>query len=241
MMKRFISCALLGLIVSSLVGCAGSRSGSSNEQSGQNQAIQRVDPLAANGQLATAGQVALTRNFYLVFDGSGSMAGDKLRRAKAATLEFLSGLPDDVNIGLYVFDGGGRREVVALGANTKAQVSQAVTSIRAEGGTPLGVAIREGTKSLVAQYQTQLGYGDYRLIVITDGEPDAYYDMADAVKEAAKYGMPICTIGIAIGPDHALRQFSLSYKDTDNAAELTAALKEAAAELDTFDQDQFKK
>jgi Ca-activated chloride channel homolog len=242
-MKRFVAlCSVFALAMIAMVGCS-SRDDTPPQVNPKT--VQRVDPLApVAGQPAPAtpqGEVALTRNFYIVFDGSGSMSGDRIRRAKAATKAFLQSLPADVNIGLYVFDSWGQSERVALGPNNKATVEAAVDKVDVGGGTPLGAAIRHGTGALVAQYKKQLGYGDYRLIVITDGAPDSMRDMEDAVTDAAKYGMPICTIGIGIGPNHALRKYSLSYKDTENAAELAEALKEAVGELEAFDADSFKK
>ena len=67
----------------------------------------------------TEGAPALTRNFYFIFDGSGSMndedCGERFETrvdgAKWAVKEFLQGIPNDVNIGLYLFDSGGTREV----------------------------------------------------------------------------------------------------------------------------------
>ena len=76
-------------------------------------------------------EASLARNFYFIFDGSGSMKsapggacggdqsfGSKLEGAQWAVEEFLAKVPEDVNIGLYVFDRDGRQEVVPLGSGT---------------------------------------------------------------------------------------------------------------------------
>lgn len=242
-MRKFVYLGTLLALSAAVLGCSSKKD---NGVAIVPPTVQRVDPLAPlpgqpPAQAEPGAEVSLTRNFYIVFDGSGSMGGGRLRRAKDATKQFLKSLPADVNIGLYVFDWNGSKERIALGPNNHANAEAVIDGISASGGTPLGASIREGTKSLVTQYKKQLGYGDYRLIVITDGAPDDMDDMVDAVKEATKFGMPICTIGIDIGQGHALRTYSLSYKDTQNVAELADALKEAVGELEAFDADSFKK
>jgi Mg-chelatase subunit ChlD len=79
-------------------------------------------------------------------------------------------VPKDVNLGLYVFDRNGERQVVPLASNNRAAFLAAIDQVDAAGATPLGDAIGKGAHALVKEYKKQLGYGDYRLIVITDGE-----------------------------------------------------------------------
>jgi uncharacterized protein with von Willebrand factor type A (vWA) domain len=196
------------------------------------------------------GTISLRRNFYFVFDGSGSMqhwpkneAKDadrkdrKIDGAKWAVREFLKKVPDDVNLGLYVFDRNGKREEVPLGPNNRAQFLGAIDAVKAGGNTPLGDAITRGSKALAKQYKKQLGYGEYRLIVITDGEATDY--LASGVNEAKQNKIPIYTIGFDMGQEHELRQHSISYRSADSAAEVEQALEEAAAELDIFDPTAF--
>src|SRR4030095_10460408 len=72
-------------------------------------------PLTASAQPAAGGEASLARNFYFIFDGSGSMAeslntkctGDKkfsnrLAGAKWAVEQFMPQVPDDVNLGLWI-------------------------------------------------------------------------------------------------------------------------------------------
>lgn len=194
--------------------------------------------------------ISLTKNFYFVFDGSGSMreglygscSGDqsfptKMEGAKWAVRELMKKVPLDVNLGLYVFDWSGEREVISLGSNNHQNFLKAVDEISASGGTPLAEAIRFGTNQLVKQYQKQLGYGEYRLIVVTDGLAD---DIPDASLNAIKYGIPIYAIGLCIGNDHPLRQYALSYKAADSAEDLRRGLEETMAELPSFDVKEFK-
>ncbi len=194
-------------------------------------------------------EVSLARNFYFIFDGSGSMKSEpggacrgeqsfesKLAGAQWAVREFLERVPDDVHIGLYVFDRDGRREVVPLGAGNRREFLGAVGAIRAGGGTPLAEAINYATERLVEQYQRQLGYGEYRLVVVTDGRADM---IPEASRYAAHFGMPIYAIGLCIDEDHPLRRYAVSYRAADSFDDLAKGLEETLAELPAFDVTEF--
>jgi Ca-activated chloride channel homolog len=195
-----------------------------------------------------------TRNFYFIFDSSGSM-GDSPRKTdrsgkvfprridatKWAVQEFLGKVPDDVNLGLWIFNGSGAGEVVPLGTakGNRAAFLKAVESTQPGDGTPLSESIIAGVDKLVVQYKRQLGYGEYRLIVLTDGEPTGI-PLPRAVDYAASYGIPIYTIGVCMDQDHSLRRHSLSYRAADNAEEMASALEETLAETKTFDAADFQ-
>lgn len=194
------------------------------------------------------GEISLARNFYFIFDGSGSMgsfppsAGDqsfptKLAGAKWAVAQFMEHVPEDVNFGLWIFDNMGAREAVALGPGIREDFLAAIQTTGAGGGTPLAEAIHHGVDQLVAQYRHQLGYGEYRLVVVTDGEADG---IPQAAAYAEKFGMPIYTIGFCVGENHPLRAFSVSYRTANSAADLQQGLQEAIAESDTFDPTVFE-
>ncbi len=196
-----------------------------------------------------AGEASLVRNFYFIFDGSGSMArkpgracrGDqrfktRLEGAQWAVREFLTKVPDDVNIGLYLFDTRGRREAVPLGDDNRAQFLEAIDGIWSGGGTPLAEGIRYGTDRLVEQYQSQLGYGEFRLVVVTDGQAD---EIPIAATYAGRFGIPIYAIGLCIEEDHPLRRHAVSYRAADNFSDLARGLEETLAELPSFDATEF--
>lgn len=195
-----------------------------------------------------AGEASLARNFYFIFDASGSMKNSpeapcepgrfrtKLDGALWAVRTFLDQVPDDVNLGLFIFDRRGRREVVPLGTGNRSAFLEQVERISPGGGTPLADAIRSGTLSLVQEYGAQLGYGEYRLIVVTDGEAA---EIPEAAQFAAEWGMPIYAIGLCIGENHPLRVHAVSYRAADNFEDLARGLTETLAELPNFDADTF--
>ena len=204
-------------------------------------------PLDENISGATA---SLARNFYFVFDGSGSMGdgpdgscvGDqsfstKVEGAKWAVREFIKKVPNDVNLGLYVFDWNGEREVVSLASGNHQKFLQEINNIKASGGTPLAEGMNVATERLINQYKKQLGYGEYRLVVVTDGEASS---IPEASLNAIRHGISIYAIGLCIGKDHPLRQYALSYRAADSAEDLRKGLEETLAELPSFDVQEFK-
>jgi hypothetical protein len=162
---------------------------------------------------------------------------DKMTGARWAIKKFLENVPEDVNIGLYIFDSNGRREVVPLGTGNRGIFINAVDNIEAGGGTPLAGAIRFGTDRLAQQYIKQLGYGEFRLVAVTDGKAR---DIPEAALYAAKYGIPIYAIGLCVGEDHPLRHYSVSYRAADNFADLSTGLTDTLAELPNFDVTEFE-
>jgi len=194
-------------------------------------------------QFDIEGEPSLTRNFYFIFDGSGSMAASlhgetKIDGAKKAVQRFIKQVPDDVNLGLYVFDSYGDREVVPLGPQHHDEFLKAIEKIEHGGGTPLADAIKIGTDNLKEQREKQLGYGDYNLIVVTDGDAR---NIPEASKFAVKNGIAIYAIGLGIGNDHPLNDpnYVISYTAAEDFEQLTEALVEAAAESPVFDVTDF--
>ena len=109
------------------------------------------------GQPSTASEASLSRNFYFIFDGSGSMSdsltkqcrgdkrfGSRIEGAKWAVEQFLPLVPSDVNLGLWVFDAHGNSERVPLSPDARASFLAVVKKVRAGGRTPLTESIEQG-------------------------------------------------------------------------------------------------
>ena len=179
--------------------------------------------------------VSNIRNYIFIFDGSGSMSNEcsgtekKIDMAKKAVARFLDNVPDDVNLGLWVFSdnyhdkGGNAVEVVPLGSNNRKAFLDGINSVVAkESGTPLAQGIVDVTQRLVPQYKKQLGDGEYNIVIVTDGQ--ANY-IPKAAKFAIEHGWILYTIGFCIeGQDHPLRQWSYSFADADDEESLTKAM-----------------
>ncbi len=211
------------------------------QQSGQPGAPTAAAPSYPKRPAPAGAAMSTAKNFYFVFDGSGSMRGSRITEAKTAVKEMLKNIGDDVNLGLWVFDKFGNREVLPLAAGNKLKFIQAIDDVRADEGTPLGSAIAHGVEALAQQRAKQLEYGEYRLVVITDGDADWDDPVEKGTKPAATEQIPIYTIGFHTGSSHSLFKYSVFYKSANSLDELRKALDEVSAELDVFDPQSFKK
>jgi uncharacterized protein with von Willebrand factor type A (vWA) domain len=195
----------------------------------------------------SAGVASTASNFYFVFDMSGSMDDNcsgkrKIDGAKEAIARFMKNIPDDVNIGLMVFGtgtGDGYAEALPLGSGNKEEFLKIINSLEPKGRTPLGEAILASVDKIVEQYKKQLGYGTYRIIIITDGEQTGI-DLKQPCNYLAQHGfIGLYSIGLCMKSSHTLKNYSLSYRDANNYEELEKALVQATAESDVFDAGLF--
>jgi Ca-activated chloride channel homolog len=202
---------------------------------------------AAADSIVLANNLAAV-NYYLVFDGSGSMeesgcsdSFDKIDVAKRAVSAFLQRVPTDANVGLYVFDQEGLNERVALGQADRGRLQREVMAIDAGGGTPLRSAVRAGYDALRRQAQTQLGYGEYHLVVITDGEANDGEEPDDVVDELlAESPINLHTIGFCIGEGHSLNRPGESlYRAANSPSDLEKGLDAVLAEAPEYAVDAF--
>lgn len=189
-------------------------------------------------------------NYYVVVDGSGSMgesncsgdSRDKMGAAKNALRTFFSNIPEDANVGLFAFDLHATSERIALAKNTQNDAIQYVNSMRVGGGTPLASAISSGVKALSHQAKKQLGYGEYHLVVITDGQASSGQDPSPVVKNMlADSPILLHTIGFCIGEQHSLNQPGYTlYQSANNPESLKSSLNAVLAEAPNFQVDDFQ-
>jgi len=180
------------------------------------------------------------KNYYIIFDGSGSMAGEKIEIAKKAFIRFIKSIPDKSNIGLTSFDASGFHERAPLGS-PKNKIIEEVNKIRAGGSTPLGGCIEIAYQKLGLQAKKQMGYGEYTLIILTDGQATDGSKMGEAVDLILKETpIAIHTIGLKIGTGHALNQPGrIYYKAAENSEELSKGLESVLAETENFTVTDF--
>jgi uncharacterized protein with von Willebrand factor type A (vWA) domain len=219
-----------------------------NEQQATLDSEEVVDPVVIEFD-ESQGEASTEKNFYFLFDVSGSMSeicdgSPKIDGAKQAINTFLEKVPEDINIGLLLFgvrsDEYGIKEVVPLGANNKEKFRKEISDVYPDGGTPLSNAVYYGTYQLVERYKQQLGYGEYRLIIITDGMASYPDKFAETLRDNGKYPfIAIYGIGLCMDANHILKSYALKYTDADNYSELGKALEETVAELEDFDPTTF--
>jgi Ca-activated chloride channel homolog len=183
----------------------------------------------------------LQKNYYLILDGSGSMSGDKMKTAKQALVKFLDAVPPEANIGLAVFDDKGLSERARLGAS-RDTLRQEINRVSASGYTPLRSSLNLAYDKINIQAARQLGYGEYNIVVVTDGEasdgeePD--YIVDEILSESP---VVIHTIGFQIGEHHSLNQPGrILYKSANNLEELSEGLEDVLAEMEDFSVTDFE-
>lgn len=191
----------------------------------------------------------LARNFVLIFDGSGSMQDvdcsgglTKCEAAKAAVMEWTKSIPPQANLGLVVFQSGSNQLTVQdIRSGSRDNFTQTVQSIQPGGKTPLSNAFQSAYGMIEKQAQSQLGYGDYTIVAVTDGaanDPARLTKVVNAI--LALSPVNIYTIGFCIGGDHSLNQKGrIFYKAADNPEQLRQGLSEVLAESDEFDVTEF--
>ncbi len=135
------------------------------------------------------GQKKEPLSIALVIDRSGSMAGEKLARAKESVIRFLSLMEKGDRAALFAFSDR-VTELVPLTDNVES-LKTSVSAIEADGHTALYDAISQGVDSLKAEP------GRKAVIVLTDGIANrGVIDIAQAITAGFKSYVSVYTIGI---------------------------------------------
>ena len=193
---------------------------------------------------------AMTVNYYLVLDGSGSMmevecSNQELKMdvAVKAVQRFIAQIPAEANIGLAVFDNNGLSERVPLAVGNRKQLREALQAVEADQSTPLRSAITLAYKQIETQAVIQSGYGEYHLVVITDGQAQPEDEDPRGIVDTLLRESPVVvhTVGFCIGDDHSLNQPGRTiYAAADSPEELQQGLSEVLAEAPSFDSTTFQ-
>lgn len=206
-------------------------------------------PLEGSGKELPVTDNLLAANYYVVLDGSGSMKDAacsggkaKIEAARAALASFAASVPAGANLGLAVFESRGIGELLPLGAGNRQAFNQAVAQVQAGAGTPLRRAIEIAYGKLLEQGRRQLGYGEYHLVVVTDGIAGPDQDPTDTVNRMlAESPVLLSTIGFCIGEEHSLNQPGRTYyRAADNPEALRRGLEGVLAEAPAFDLKEFR-
>ncbi|WP_194435381.1 vWA domain-containing protein [Vibrio fluminensis] len=255
-MKNLYCSVAMGLAAISLGGCSEAETKitsaikSVSGVKGESYAFRGADqswPGAGNADLVLADNKD-TANYYVIFDGSGSMqetecgnGSQRIEVAKQAVGTFFDALPKNANVGLIIFDAKGTRNAVPLKPNDPDLLKSFTNDSSFGGGTPLGYTLDYAYKELMKQGQMQQGYGEFNIVVLTDGAASDPDDMEKAI-EHITYNSPVSlhTIGFCLGDSHALNKKGvINYQPAANAAELVKGLQSVLAESPSFDTASF--
>ena len=191
------------------------------------------------------------RNYVLAIDASGSMGDNdncapghdpKFTVVRPAVEEFLRSLGSDDYLALMSFQGKNAEVLVPLGPVNPVEIAGAVDRITPNGGTPIGGTLMQASAILEEQAQRQAGYGEYTIVMVTDGaasDPDVMNRALDTI--TLNTPIVIQTIGFCIRSDHALNDPSrVIYRAADDGAALREGLAAAVAESRDFTTDGFE-
>ena len=138
-------------------------------------------------------------NLCIVLDRSGSMAGQKLAKAKEAAIEALRRLDREDIFSVVVYDHNVQTVVPAQKARHVERIEAMIRSIRSGGNTALFGGVSQGA----AQVRKNLS-GDYvhRLILLSDGiantGPSSPEDLGRLGAALLKENISVTTVGVGM-------------------------------------------
>ena len=99
-----------------------------------------------------------------------------------------------------------------------------------------------GIEKLGIEARRQLGYGEFHLVIVTDGEADDQEDPTSVVTFAlGETPIIVHTVGFCIGQNHSLNQPGKTlYKSAKDKESLNEGLVDVLAESENFDISSFK-
>lgn len=193
-------------------------------------------------------------NVVIILDASGSMKSNmrntrvqKMVAAKRALIEVLRTVPQNTQIGLLVFSGTNVKNhwVYPLGPRNDARLNNTIATIEPGGGTPLGAYIKIGADRLIQERKNQMGYGQFRLLIVTDGQAQDLQLVNSYTPAVLSRGIIMDVIGVDMVQNHTLATKVHSYRKADNPDSLKTAVAEVFAEVsdqgtDAISEDAFE-
>lgn len=178
----------------------------------------------------------------LVFDASGSMeekipsaAGSLISKMDAAKIAIIEGVGSikglGVTAGIVCFGDVPQKwmlEPTNIDDGDPNLIPEVLSKIKPGGGTPLAEYTKIGADKLLELREKAGNLGQYRLVIVTDGETtDSDKLLLEYVQDAISRGISISTIGIDMKQSHTLATKTNSYQDARDTKSLASAIKAA--------------
>ncbi len=168
----------------------------------------------------------------IVLDVSGSMKGDKIKTATAATAEFLTRLDPDDEVAVLTFNGG----VTTLSAPDTVRdvvegLSERILNLTASGGTALHASVCKATALAGSLQNEDEANGESRLygiVVLSDGE--------DTVGQPTETRMFTTCLPTSAEAD-SFKIFPIAFGDAANDELLSRLARATGGRLFTADPD----
>ncbi len=173
-------------------------------------------------------------NYVVIFDDSGSMSGKKLREAKNALRFFLQNLKPLDTVSMIALHSG-----IFKG---KKEIFQNFESIEADGGTPLGRALKSAKDYILELVKKNEGYGKYVIISISDGvatdiSENELNRLLKSIYQTKEADILLKTIGFHMDSDNMLNSIYTQYIEANSMQDLQNAFKQILAEDNSFSKD----
>jgi len=174
----------------------------------------------------------------IVLDDSGSMREimkrdrrSRIEAAKSSLAQVINQIQPETNLGILLLNGARANNhwYIPVGPVDPQQALQQIKALKANGGTPLGEALRIASDELLRLRSKKI-YGTYRLIVVTDGEASDQLLLDQYLPDVLSRGIIIDAIGVDMRGDHSLATKVHSYRRADDQASLANAIQEIMAE-----------
>jgi uncharacterized protein YegL len=151
--------------------------------------------------------------------------------AKNALTRVVGQLPEGTKFGLLLMNGARANQgwLIPLTSLDRASALARIDQVRAEGGTPLGQSMKTAMDELLA-LRSKVPYGDYRLLVVTDGEATDKEVLERYLPDMVSRGVVVDVIGVDMRSEHSLAKRTHSYRKANDAASFEKALTEIFAE-----------
>lgn len=189
------------------------------------------------GVLAITPTAEAAQNVVVLVDDSGSMSDPmdsgvrRIEAAKRSLNVVLSKLPADAQVGVLALNQGW---IVPLQPLDHDQATSQINRLRANGGTLLGQNLKSAADALLKVRQDKT-YGDYRLLIVTDGEANDQEVLDFVLPDVMSRGLIVDVIGVDMSSDHSLATRVNKYRRADDAESLETAIAESLAESDATD------
>lgn len=168
-------------------------------------------------------------NIVVVFDDSRSMAEqmnnlseDKLTVAKRSLNSVLKKIPNNSKVGIFALNSGWIYPIQTVEINS---ISKAINNISANGGTPLGAALKVSADELLKLRQKE-HYGEYRLLILSDGEAGDNDLLEENLMHVLSRGITVDVIGLDMSEGHSLSNKVNRYRSADDPKALSSAIYE---------------
>lgn len=142
-------------------------------------------------------------NLALVIDTSGSMDGDPIGDARAASLDLLSALQPEDRLAVVAF----HSETEVLLESTRldgadiGELRARIGRMEARGTTDLAGGLRAGLEELVRNLEPE---GINRLVLLSDGVPNEAAQILPLAQAAGERGIRITALGLGLDYDETL-------------------------------------